>query len=448
VSRAREHRRPVLVSWTSSEQVDLDLVELWGVLRLGADRSFFWSSPWSGRQLVALGTVVDLQGRGTERFTEVHHAWSQMVQHAVTTSGSSPFLVGGFAFRPSDGASVSTGLPDALLWLPEAQLVYDRPGEPLRLTVNGLAHPDTDPDALATELASAALRLIAVREHRQHCDPEGPRRTSLRELPSGSAWQRLVAEAVQEIRQGAFEKVVLARRVDLETEDRFDLLRTVQHLMRTSPHTTVFAAELLESCFLGATPEYLLHVQGGDVRSVALAGSAPRGATTEEDLSLELGLLSSEKDRREHAIVVSRLVKVLEGSCDDVWLESRPGVLKLPHVQHLRTQLRASLGASGLLELMAAIHPTPALGGYPGPAALQWLKGHEGLDRGWYAAPIGWLDANGDGEFAVAIRSALVTGQTASLYTGCGVVADSVPAAEYAETEIKLQHMLRALQQS
>jgi isochorismate synthase len=188
-----------------------------------------------------------------------------------------------------------------------------------------------------------------------------------------------------------------------------------------------------------------MQVTGGEVHTLGLAGSAPRGTSAEEDAEIEQRLLSSDKDKHEHAVVTRRLLKVLNEHCVDVWEESGPGVLKLPHLQHLCTRLGARLGESGLLQLVAALHPTPALGGHPSVEALRWLNASEPLDRGWYAAPIGWVDADGEGEFAVAIRSALVSGRTASLYAGCGVVAQSEPAAEYRETEVKLQGMLAAL---
>lgn len=181
---------------------------------------------------------------------------------------------------------------------------------------------------------------------------------------------------------------------------------------------------------------------------MALAGSAPRGSTPEEDRRLGEGLQVSAKERIEHAIVVDALRAALADIAPRVVVSSVPELLKLQNVQHLRTRLAVELThPRTVLELVERLHPTPAVGGLPRDAALGWIAEREGLDRGWYGGPVGWVNRRGEGEFAVAIRSALLRGEEALLFAGCGIVADSDPDQEYAESWLKLQPMLSALRQ-
>ncbi|HEY0970949.1 MAG TPA: isochorismate synthase, partial [Gemmatimonadales bacterium] len=194
-------------------------------------------------------------------------------------------------------------------------------------------------------------------------------------------------------------------------------------------------------------PERLVALERGVVRATALAGSVRRGATPEEDAGLAASLMASAKDRLEHELVVRALREGLAELTDDVRAPEGPETVTMANVQHLHTPLTARPREGvGLLDLVARLHPTPAVGGVPRDEALAWLREHEELDRGWYAAPVGWIGADGDGEFAVALRSALIDGATATLFAGCGVMGDSDPAGELAESELKLRPMMQALE--
>ncbi|HEY5640241.1 MAG TPA: isochorismate synthase, partial [Dehalococcoidia bacterium] len=226
-------------------------------------------------------------------------------------------------------------------------------------------------------------------------------------------------------------------------------------LVEGYPHCTVFAFARGDSCFLGATPERLVRVDrpaldGRDapsmVRADCLAGSARRGATEEEDWRLGESLRADPKELHEHAVVVQALRDGLEPLCSRLDIPEAPGLLRLPNVQHLHTPIEGVLSTErGVLELVERLHPTPAAGGLPRDAALPLIRQLESFDRGWYAGPVGWVDGRGDGEFAVAIRSALIRRQEAFLYAGCGIVAGSDPEREYSESCLKLRPMLWAL---
>jgi isochorismate synthase len=219
----------------------------------------------------------------------------------------------------------------------------------------------------------------------------------------------------------------------------------VRRLRATFPSTHVFAIWRGDRAFVGATPERLVRLEGDVVQSSSLAGSIGRGSDAGQDAQRAAALLGSAKDRAEHEMVRRVLCAGLAAVCDDLEASDEPSILTLPHVHHLHTPVRARLRAGHtLLELVGRLHPTPAVGGTPYDAALQFLRVHEGLDRGWYAAPVGWLGAT-RGEFAVALRSAVIAGQAAWLFAGCGIVADSRAESEYEESVLKLRPMQLAL---
>ena len=253
-------------------------------------------------------------------------------------------------------------------------------------------------------------------------------------------------DAARACRTGVLEKVVLARAVRARARVPFDPAAVLERLRDAYPNAYVFAVARGPRCFLGATPERLVRLRDGAVDAACLAGSAPRGETPEEDARLGSALLASAKDRAEHAVVVRSVRAALEGVCSEVHSPDEPRLLRLRNVQHLYTPVDGQVSwPTCVLDLVQRLHPTPAVGGYPREGALLFIREREGLDRGWYAGPVGWLDRRGDGVFAVALRSALVHGTEATLFAGCGIMAQSRASDEYAETCLKLRPMLNAL---
>jgi salicylate biosynthesis isochorismate synthase/menaquinone-specific isochorismate synthase len=259
-------------------------------------------------------------------------------------------------------------------------------------------------------------------------------------------YENAVARAVEEIEAGAIEKVVLAREVHVHAAAGHQPQAVFGVLREAFPSCFCVAVGRGDSTFVAASPELLVRRDGMRASAIALAGTAGRSADPAVDDHLGEGLLRSAKDRAEHAIVVRRIEQTLAPR--SVWVTSapEPGLVRIANVQHLATPVRAQLReATDVLELAGGLHPTPAVGGEPRDAAEALIPRLEGLDRGWYSGPIGWTDANGDGEFCVALRCALIEGPLARCYAGVGVVEGSDPAAELAETEIKLQAMIPAL---
>lgn len=269
--------------------------------------------------------------------------------------------------------------------------------------------------------------------------------------PVASEWLQRVEELRREVREGRLEKVVAARTVELDLDRPFgidDLARIAGRLRSRMPTCTCFAFLRGGSIFFGATPELLVRRRGRRIETQALAGSIASDPSPAERRELERRLLASRKDRLEHDVVVRYLIERLDGSCGAVAPPGLPGVRVLPNLLHLETPIRAALPETveppHVLRLVRALHPTPAVAGRPTAPALAAIRRTEDRDRGWYAGPVGWFDGAGDGEFSVALRSCLATGRRGLLYSGNGIVADSDPARELAETNLKLDAILGA----
>lgn len=269
--------------------------------------------------------------------------------------------------------------------------------------------------------------------------------------PAASDWLQRVEELRGEVLSGRLQKVVAARAVELDLDRPFGIDELVQiagRLRHSMPTCTRFAFLRGGSIFFGATPELLVRRRGRRVETQALAGSIASDPSPVRRRELERRLLESGKDRLEHDVVVRYLVERLDGSCGAVAPSGPPEVRVLPNVMHLETPIRAALPDNveppHVLTLVQALHPTPAVAGRPTPLALAAIRRTEDRDRGWYAGPVGWFDGSGDGEFSVALRSCLATGRRGLLYSGNGIVADSDPARELAETNLKLDAILGA----
>lgn len=251
-------------------------------------------------------------------------------------------------------------------------------------------------------------------------------------------WTRQVQDIRDAIRRGEFEKIVAARHCVVELETGAGSLDVLERLQERFPGCTRFALWRGDAAFLGATPELLISRRGTRVLSEALAGSTAHGDAAR--------MMESAKEREEHQLVVRAVLHGLEPFCDTLRSDAEPSVRELPNLLHMQTAIEGRLREpTHVLSLVQALHPTPAVGGVPTEEAIRWIGTNESLGRGWYSAPIGWADANGDGEFVVALRSGLLRDGKAWVYAGAGIMADSDPDAEYAETELKMQALLGAL---
>jgi isochorismate synthase len=276
----------------------------------------------------------------------------------------------------------------------------------------------------------------------------------LRPYPEPDDYAEAVAGAAKRIRSGSLRKVVLARTLLVDAGRELDAKQLLWRLRAVDPDCYAFAGpepppELARAggVLVGASPELLLLRRGREVRATPLAGSAPRFGNFKRDQISAQRLLSSEKDREEHTVVVEDVARVLGGYCDGLAYPKEPELLGTANVWHLATPFSGRLHDPSItaLDLVAALHPTPAVCGTPREEAREALAELEPIDRGCYAGPVGWMDANGDGEWAIALRCAEITGTTARLFAGAGIVADSVPEEELDETEAKFRALLDSL---
>jgi isochorismate synthase len=418
--------------------------------RMASDRWFCWEQPDNdGFALAALGSVREVVSRGDLRFADLERDCTALLRDAELDepeglpAGAGPVWTGGFAFAPDGGREAQwSSLPPALMVLPELSML--RQAGRSFLTLNTMVEAGSDPVAA---LATARRRLASLNERAiGPLDPDPAVKTTIGAPYPPGRYEALVTDTTERIRSGQLEKAVLAREVIVSSPSAHDPAPLFGALRELFPSCFSFACGTPEATFIGASPELLIRRRGPVAATVALAGSTRRSADPAVDDHLGEQLLTSAKDRSEHEIVVRRIERALRPHSVWVQADPEPGLSKIANIQHLATRVRAQLADSrSAIALAGELHPTPAVGGEPTSEALALISELEGMDRGWYAAPVGWMDATEDGEFCVALRSALLRDRTAHLFAGAGVVADSDPAAELAETEIKLGALLPLL---
>ncbi len=401
-----------------------------------------------GSALAALGCVRALEASGAGRFSVVDRAWRELVARSLADTptgppGSGLVALGGFAFAPDGGHGPRwQGFAPASLIVPEISLA--RRGGQGWLTVN----VDVAPDDTVSELTAALdRRLRRLREAPLPLlDPAPTGRYEVVSPMPPAHYEEAVARAAQRIRDGECKKVVLAREVEVHAPRPHDPAAVLGVLREAFGSCYVFAVGRGDAAFVAASPELLARREGQRASTVALAGSTRRSADPAVDSLLGEQLLASVKDREEHAVVVRRIAQALRPHAVWVAHPPEPVVVQVANIQHLAAPIRAQLTEPiGAIELAGLLHPTPAVGAEPARAAAALIPALEGLDRGWYAGPVGWTDSSGDGEFCVALRCALLRGTVATCYAGAGIMGDSDPAAELAETEIKLGALLPVL---
>src|SRR4051812_35818112 len=452
VRRARRSGEGVLAGVTLRLAGDVDPSAVAFASRRPGEPWFCLEQPdRDAAALATVGAVGRLRAAGPRRFAELAGAWRRLAGAAQAEPPDGPpgaglVAVGGFAFAPEGGAAPHwTGFPPGELIVPEVAIA--RRGTDVRLTAAVLASADDLADQL---VARVERRLAALRgTPLPLLDPAPAGRFVVASTAPPEHYEAAVARAVERIRAGAFEKIVLAREVAVHAPAPHDAAAVFGVLRAGFDSCYVFCAGNGEdggAAFVGASPELLVRREGLRASTVALAGSTRRSADPAVDAHLGEQLLRSDKDREEQAIVTRRIVRALRPHAVWVAAPEEPAVIKVANIQHLGTPIRAQLRAPvSAIELAGLLHPTPAVGGEPHAAAAPRIPALEGLDRGWYAGAVGWTDANEDGELCVALRCALLRGREARLYAGVGVVRDSQPEAELAETEVKLGALLPVL---
>lgn len=391
----------------------IDLPALFEALRAGGP-GFAWFSP-DGEVVAGFGAVARFAGSGVGRF-QAAKAWLDALAREVAPDGAGEapplFAVGGFSF--AEGAAGSpAGFGDAAFFVPAEIWTSGGPGRPAGRATWRRA--DSGADAAAQRPPLQRPRLAAWSERE---------------------WSEGVRAILERIEEGALEKAVLARAVEIEAPGNIDPVAVFESLLSANSECfRFFVRPANDAAFVGASPERLVARLGKEAISDAVAGTAPGAA-----------LLESGKDRSEHAFVVRHIVEALAPLCERIDAEAEPSLQRHRHLAHLKTRIagRARSGAH-VLDFVERVHPTPAVAGSPRDAALAAIRALEPSHRGWYAGAVGWMRGDGLGDFTVGIRSAMIHDRRALLFAGAGIVAGSDPAAEWAETEVKLSVMREAI---
>jgi menaquinone-specific isochorismate synthase len=401
-----------------------------------------WTAP-DGLEIVGSGAATRLRAGGPDRFDQLRAGAADIFADADTPDDEArPRLFGGLAFADDhEPAPPWEGFPAAEFVLPAIQVTRTEAGT--RLTVSAY---DAD-----TDLAAVEERLDAVHDDLASLpmlspagDPPGV--LASERTTTEAEWTAQVESAVERIAEGDLQKVVLAVALAVTLEQPVTVPDVLERLRRSYPDCYRFLVEpTAEAGFFGAPPERLVRLDDRHVQTEALAGSVPRGDTPEEDARHARSLLESEKLQHEQGLVADTIAEQLApfGAVST----GSQRVRKLATIQHLATPITADLDAAEhVLSIVEALHPTPAVGGLPPATALEVIRETESFERGWYASPVGWFDADGDGEFAVGIRSAVAGGRRATLFAGNGIVGDSDPAEEWDEIHLKYRPILDELE--
>ncbi|MGB0419355.1 MAG: isochorismate synthase [Opitutales bacterium] len=397
--------------------------------------------------IAAIDAVVSAEFSGPGRYQKIKEFAATILENSIAIGDlelefSGPHFFTALAFDQQMAAN--SEFAPATIFLPRWQVF--RCGAQHGAVANLKIEADSDVDTLVERVWRAYDKF-------QHFNYSAaapinksvpPKRIVPSTQPSDKlAYLKAVEQALQEIQQGHYEKVVLARAHMLHVEGDWQALRLLNRLRHRFPRCFTFSfANGGGSVFLGASPERILRVKEGKLTTEAIAGSAPRGETAGEDALLGRHLLSSDKDLQEHCYVRDSIVRRLQKVGLSAHHADQPQLLALANVQHLHTPIVAEVEqATHIVDILAEMHPTPAVGGTPRDQAVPRIQALEGIQRGLYAGVVGWFNHLNEGDMVVGIRSALIRSGTAQLFAGAGIVAGSEPESEYHETELKLRAM-------
>lgn len=400
--------------------------------------------------VAAAEAVVQARFDGVDRFAGVKAFAQEILDNTIAVGDLNEAFTGPHfftAFSFDDSVPEGAAFPAATVFLPRWQV--SRSKGKYGAVANLKIEADTDIDSLVMRVWGAYRKFGAfdyLPEAVQGEVAARPRIERRREL-APDVYPQAVGRALDAIGQGDYEKIVLARGIELEADRPWQPLDTLNRLRERFAGCFTFSFGGGGACsFIGATPERLLQIRDGHLLTEAIAGSAPRGTTAGEDAKHARALLESAKDLHEHVCVRDSILRRLARVGVAGRAEPQPQLLLLANVQHLRTRIEAEVGESvHLLDILPEMHPTPAVGGSPREKAVPRIAELEQIERGLYAGVVGWFNHLNEGEMIVGIRSALIQGKSARLYAGAGIVEGSDPEKEAKETEMKLSALLDVL---
>lgn len=442
---ATKHNTALYASYTQ-EITSINLIDVFKRARgMGENRSY-WHSYSDKFTSFGFGETVVVSSESGSAET-INEDWKKIINQTTIYNpyekiGSGMLAMGGLTFDPKkEKTKLWINYPTYELIVPKIGITQqDATYLTINLKIDALSNIEK-----ITEETQQTINLLLNKEMDFSIQP----RTVKSKIEiEPEEWKDSVSLAKKAIIENKAKKIVLAREMRLTFDERIIVGDVLEKLIETQPNSYIFAIEKGVDCFVGATPERLVKVTGDKLLSTCLAGTAPRGKTEAEDKALAKDLLEDAKNREEHDYVVQMIKGSIDSSCENINIPNEPIIYPLRNLQHLYTPVTADLKQGyTIIDLVQKLHPTPALGGLPNEAALQFIRDNERLDRGWYGAPVGWMDDRFNGEFAVAIRSGLIQADEASLFAGCGVMRDSDSELEYEETNVKFLPMLNVLEE-
>jgi menaquinone-specific isochorismate synthase len=447
-----EKDRTKIVS-ISQEIYTTDPLALLQEISAPQQRHFYFEKrdPIAGKSfaIAALDSAVHFTAAGIERFVLAQNFIRSCLASTIAIGAeclpfSGPHFFCSFAFF-DENISVNSYFPPATVFLPQWQIA--RLQDTCTIVANAVVKKDLNLKIITENLWETFEKITARKFCRlriANCNS-----ISLKQIPvnDASQFKTSVKSALESIESQYLSKIVLSQAINVISQTPFSLIDSLNNLRLSYPGCYVFSTSNGKGQnFIGASPERLVSIHNNRLATDALAGSGPRGKTEAEDANLAVGLLESEKDLREHRVVIDFIADRLYNLGITPEFSPQPRLLQLSNIQHLWTPVTAKIPANiHLLKILSQLHPTPAVAGLPRDNALEQIRRGESCDRSLYAAPLGWIDRRGNGEFAVGIRSALIDGARAILYAGAGIVAGSEPDKELAEIQLKLQALLDAL---
>ncbi len=408
--------------------------------------NFYFEDKGKGEAIAAIDSVEKLQVDGTDRFTKAEYFIKSCLKNIINFGNSNlpfsgPHFFCYFSFFDQN-SQVDYPFPSATIFLPHWQVAVKN--QCCILVTNLTIDADVNIQKILHSFQTKIEFLQSLENYSSNID--FPTNFYQKSITNAELFKYSVASVLEKIQSSHLSKIVLADILDVKSSNHFDLVKSLNNLRKIHPNCYIFSTSNGKGQnFIGASPERLISIHNQQLITDALAGSAPRGKTPAEDAAKANRLLNSEKERHEHSLVLNFITQRL---CQLGLLPQilAPRLRQLSNIQHLWTPISAVVPANiHPLKIVAQLHPTPAVAGAARDVACAEIRRYESFERGLYAAPLGWIDAKGNCEFIVGIRSALIDGDRARLYAGAGIVAGSDPEKEFAEVQLKLQALLKAL---
>jgi len=431
-----------------SQEIDLvDPLLVLDKLTQANEINFYFEDKGKGEAIAAIDAVVKLQIDGVDRFTQAEHFIKSCLKNIINFGNanqgfSGPHFFCYFSFFDKN-AQVDYPFPSATIFLPRWQVAVKN--QRCILVTNIIINESANIQRLLDNLQNK-IEFIQSLEYYSANINSFPRKFYKKSVTNATQFKRSVVSVLEKIRSNHLSKIVLADILDVKSSNQFDLVKSLNNLRQIHPNCYIFSTSNGKGQnFIGASPERLISINNQQLITDALAGSAPRGKTPAEDAANANRLLNSEKEKHEHSLVLDFITQRLSqlGLLPQILA---PRLRQLSNIQHLWTPISATVPPNiHPLKIVAQLHPTPAVAGAARDVACAEIRRYESFERGLYAAPLGWIDSQGNCEFIVGIRSALIDGDRARLYAGAGIVAGSDPDKEFAEVQLKLQALLKAL---